>query len=324
MFSGLNKVFERSFIIGFAVPALAFLFAAVGIWSLFGQSVSFVDLRGAEPLKDTTTLAFAGTIITFILVIFNFNIMRILEGYWYFDLGFKLNGYYRSRFRKLGEEIENLTKEREESQRENRPFVKKKQRNQAIEERAALFPSREDLVLPTKFGNAIRAFEDYPRVMYRLDSIPAWSRLNAVIPKDYRELMDEARGEMNCWMNFWFLSYLLIIEYVVLTIWFWRAPWVWIIISSLVFSVFLCADQATKAAMGWGEWVKTAFDVYLPDLIKKLGYRPLTTTAELRDFCVNLSQVMIHREVAALEDLDKYRKGFKNPPTLILHEDDKP
>ena len=42
------------------------------------------------------------------------------------------------------------------------------------------FPDDIEWVLPTRLDNLIRAFEVYPRVVYGLDSIPAWPRLQAV------------------------------------------------------------------------------------------------------------------------------------------------
>ena len=76
------------------------------------------------------------------------------------------------------------------------------------------FPDEEAWLLPTSFGNTIRAFEVYPRVMYGLDAIPGWLRILAVIPKDYRESVDNAKAQVDFWLNLWFLSILMIFEYV--------------------------------------------------------------------------------------------------------------
>lgn len=55
------------------------------------------------------------------------------------------------------------------------------------------FPDQERWLLPTSFGNTIRAFEVYPRVMYGIDSIIGWNRLLGVIPKEYGDLYNDAK-----------------------------------------------------------------------------------------------------------------------------------
>ena len=39
------------------------------------------------------------------------------------------------------------------------------------------FPDGENLVLPTRFGNVVRAFEVYPRRQYQIAAIEIWPRL---------------------------------------------------------------------------------------------------------------------------------------------------
>jgi len=70
----------------------------------------------------------------------------------------------------------------------------------------------------TSFGNAVRAFEDYPRVLYGFESINGWSRLNAVIPKSYQDILGNKRAMTDFWVNVWFVSLLTIVEYSVVTI----------------------------------------------------------------------------------------------------------
>jgi hypothetical protein len=43
------------------------------------------------------------------------------------------------------------------------------------------FPSEQRLILPTRFGNAIRAFEDYSRQVYGADGIPLWIHLKLIL-----------------------------------------------------------------------------------------------------------------------------------------------
>jgi hypothetical protein len=314
MFSGLNKLVDRGFIVGFAVPALVFLFCSAGICRAFDLVLPFVVLTGDEPLKDTTVLALVSLVGALVLMIFNWHILRIMEGYWYLDLGRKLNGHWKRRWQSLDQDIASLHKEWET---EGEAFTKIRDLARARERFAERFPADEAAVLPTSFGNALHAFEDYPREVYGLDSIPGWIRLSAVLPKDYRELMEEARGDMNFWANLWFLSWCLLAEYLGLAIWFLKVPLVWLVVPLLVCSVLFCSEEATKAGVAWGHWVKGAFDMFLPDLLKKLGYKVPASVSEIREVCEHLSQTMIYRLREPLEEIESYREGHEPPPHLV-------
>jgi hypothetical protein len=65
------------------------------------------------------------------------------------------------------------------------------------------------LTLPTRFGNAIRSFEVYSRIIYGLEAIDGWPRLLAVIPADYRQAIDDAKAQVDFWVNIWMGSLLI-------------------------------------------------------------------------------------------------------------------
>ena len=321
MFSGVNKIVDRNFVVGFAMPSLILLLASMGIWNLFDVSPKFLQLTGAEPLKDGTILASLALSIAFVLMICNWNIMRILEGYWYADLDKRWRGFFVKRWQNGQAEIAALTARRDQCRAQGIEFPERLKRNKLIETFAQRFPSKLEQVLPTKFGNAIRALEDYPRAMYDFDSISGWNRLNAVIPKEYRELIDEARGEMNFWMNLWFITYIILLEYAILVLVHRAMPLSWFVVPLLVSSLFFLSEQTTKAGIAWGEWVKSAFDLYLIDLLKQLGYKPPANLEELRELCLKLSRVMIFRQTKPLAEIERFRESFK-PEGGIPHEED--
>ncbi|MGO9596957.1 MAG: hypothetical protein ACLP7Q_02925 [Isosphaeraceae bacterium] len=319
MFSGLNKVVDRNFTVGFAIPALLFLYCATGLCRVFGLVLPYLDLKGDEPLKDTTVLALVSLAGAFVLMIFNWNILRIVEGYWYWDFGRNVNSYFKQRWKSLDQKIAGLNAEwKDNGYSDSFPNMSRLAR--AREEFAERFPSEQTAVLPTKFGNALHAFEDYPRKIYGLDSIPGWIRLNAVIPKEYRELIDEARGDMNFWMNLWFLSWCLLAEYVGLAVWFRRLPLIWFVVPALICSIFFCSEQATKAGVAWGHWVKGSFDMFILDLLKKLGYKAPVNLGEIREICEHLSQTMIYRVGEPLEEIEKFRECDETPRRQVLPE----
>lgn len=148
------------------------------------------------------------------------------------------------------------------------------------------FPKRSS-VLPTHFGNIVRAAENYPRDQYGISSIPAWTRLVAVLPKEYASRMDDGKVALDFFLNCSFLS--LVLGMILL---FLGTPkpglgygpclsWLgevggFVLLSNLFYRF------ALAPAMEWGALFKGAFDLYRWELLVKLGYqqKPVNRLAE--------------------------------------------
>ena len=155
----------------------------------------------------------------------------------------------------------------------------------------AAFPDRRDLILPTRLGNVIRSFEFYSGREYNIDAIVLWPRLVAIIPRDYAVMVDDAKTSFDFMMNCSFLSLVMAgftlgaaLFYPAQIASFERAgPWLVkvIIFTLLSFSFYrLSIDRAAA----WGSVVKSSFDLYRWELLKKLGYQqePVTREEERR------------------------------------------
>jgi hypothetical protein len=76
---------------------------------------------------------------------------------------------------------------------------------------------------------------------------------------------------MDFWVNIWLLSFVFFVEYLIVIIYSG---------GSVKYSVFLVSGvvfvfayfRLKAAAVEWGKFVKSAFDIYLPELYKKLGF----------------------------------------------------
>ncbi len=328
MIGGLNKILDRNFVVGYAFPSVVLILLGRALLPLFGLVPDFLKLDGAEPFKDTTLVALLVLFISILLMSLNWSILRFFEGYWRFELGrrvldltYKWNYHYVKRWRKLRDKIDGLTQERDDCLKQGKPFLNRSERQRVIVYFAERFPSKKELVLPTKLGNAIRAFEDYPRVMYGIESITGWSRLNAVIPKEYRELMDEARADMSFWLNLLFIDLVLLTGYLVAALVRRKCPEALLVLPALVLLPFFLSAQTTTAAIGWGEWVKAAFDLFLPDLREKLGYPKPPGLKEDRELWIAFSQAITFRQREALEDIAKYRERHSEAEGIILPSD---
>lgn len=147
------------------------------------------------------------------------------------------------------------------------------------------FPERGALVLPTRLGNVLRAFERYPSVQYNMEVIHFWPRLVDVIPSGYAAALDDARTSLVFLLNLSFLSSVLAVATAAAgTLYPPPAPLLRVLAPTLVFAFASRGlySLSLGPAHAWGELVKGAVDLYRWELLAKLGYeqRPRTRTAE--------------------------------------------
>jgi hypothetical protein len=167
---------------------------------------------------------------------------------------------------------------------------------------ATHFPAEERFILPFAFGNSLRACEAYPLAMYGFEATVGWTRLQAVLPREWRELLDGAKARMDLWVNLWFLSLVLAAEYGALAFSTGRVEGSWILLAALggagIFSFF-----ARQEAVQWGEMVKASFDVFLPELRQKLGLGAPTSRKMERSMWTAYSQAILYRLPGSLPAL---------------------
>jgi hypothetical protein len=140
------------------------------------------------------------------------------------------------------------------------------------------YPHEERLILPTRLGNVIRAFEIYTNRQYSADAIVLWPRLQGVLDANYAQAVDAVKSGFDFMLNTSFLSGVLALLLAVAGL-YWRHPrhygwaqaWeVW----AAVFVVlsWMAYEGAINRAAEWGISVKAAFDLYRLTLLSRLGY----------------------------------------------------
>jgi hypothetical protein len=117
----------------------------------------------------------------------------------------------------------------------------------------------------------------------------------AVIPEEYRELIETAKAQTDFWLNLWLLSILAVIEYVAVLIYSRSIAMLWF---PLLFAllVFITSSRATTAAIAWGDYVKASFDLFLPTLRKKLQLPTPANIDEERELWTNFSQMVLYHD----------------------------
>ncbi|HNS49864.1 MAG TPA: hypothetical protein PKO09_01645 [Anaerolineae bacterium] len=305
MFSKLPEVFHRSFMVGYFVPAAVFVALCLLVANEFGflAAIDTKTLNEAEILLGTAIIGLVSWFGGICLLATNREVLRLMEGYGQFNPVQLFAGIEQRRYRELKEDISKLDQEysAHTSSGEQPPPQLRAKRNRLMRKAAERFPDEERWLLPTSFGNTIRAFEVYPRVMYGLESIQGWSRLLAVVPTEYQAQVDDAKAQVDFWINLSLLSLLLVIGYVATCIYAWQIKMLWFpfVLTGIALVTFY---RARSAAVEWGDFVKAAFDVFLPALHQKLGVPYPVALDERIQLWRKFSQAIIYRDPERMVD----------------------
>lgn len=311
MLGKLPDLLNKNFVIAYILPNIILISGSYAVYIHFNDKVSashpvLSSISESSALVGTTLVALLSWIGGILLLALNRDIIRILEGYGVFN-PFRLLALIlpieKRRFRRLRELKTELDKIRDEERAHGRdlsPSLRAKRREVATD-LARRFPDSDEFVLPTSFGNVIRSFEVYPRVMYGVDSIPGWPRLYAVIPKDYREALDDAKALLDFWVNLWLASIIILVECLLFAIINQQLNRS----SALIASLLLIAsstsyNRATTAALGWGSLVRSSFDLFLDDLRLKLGYLKPASLARQKEMWTSFSRAVYYADPESL------------------------
>jgi hypothetical protein len=176
---------------------------------------------------------------------------------------------------------------------------------------ASRFPDQESLLLPTAFGNTLRSFEIYPRMMYGMESIDGWSRILAVVQKDYLALIDSAKAQVDFWINTGFLSIVVLIQIVALWLLKRSLPPFWLA-GAIILIAAISSWLAVRSAGEWGDYVKSVFDLYRFNLLDAFGIKRPETRQEEKKLWTAFSQAIIYRMPDILPELKKSHDSEKN------------
>ena len=305
MFAELPKLFDRNFAVGYLLPVVVAATACLGLLHAVDLLPdSLTKLASTDLVVGGTAAGFGLWLAAVVLLATNRGLIRLLEGYGWCNPARLFSCIERNRYHALRLELDQLKIERQTAKD---ALGLADRRIRAHEKKAERFPDNEAFLLATAFGNTVRAFEVYSRVAYGLDAVAGWSRLLAVVPKDFRRLLDDAKAQVDFWVNLWFLT--LLASPLPCAIAVWQHSWKlgWLTVAALLFA-WLSAARARNGALDWGDLVKAAFDVYRVDLCHKLGYRLPISQKEERAFWEACTQLFAYRNPKRLESFDHLRE----------------
>jgi hypothetical protein len=158
------------------------------------------------------------------------------------------------------------------------------------------FPSTLPQVRPTRLGNTIAAFEDYPRTRYGMDTIALWARMIPLLQdKHYLEFVTQEKAVFDFFLNMLVVIPILGLEAAYIALFY--ENW-GILFSVLVMGIvitWVVYRGILIAARQWGGTVRVAFDLYRRDLGERLGLRQASSFHLERERWEALSAFILYR-----------------------------
>jgi hypothetical protein len=303
MFSQLPKLLDRDFAIGFFLPS-----ATLAGW-IFAIIDGFGFLTTPPNLNSWASTAVGIAIVwlaAIALMALNRPIMRCVEGYGGWRLLMPLQRKAKKYFQdKIAPALAQQSAIDEARARGESPIVPDGHPDKlryAVER----YPDAEEWVLPTRFGNAFRALEVYSRVVYGIDAIPFWPRLQAVIPDHYGKLISEAKSQLDFCINLSVVSIIALLAYLSVAIYKNQFTSLWVPSSALA-TMFFGYTVGIAALGQFGSYVKSAFDLYRGDLAKLLGLDLPRSMEQERLMWETLSRMMIYRSAFRASQLTTFK-----------------
>jgi hypothetical protein len=308
MLSTIPRLADKAFVIGHLLPSIIFFALVIFI---FDDKLSYYDVHSALMEKgDVKIIVYISIIIwvgATLLLILNNVLIKGLEGYiWPFSAIFSAVSQEKQRYDRKFARFSELEEQWRSSKKSGDPFPDnlKEEYDAILMDLVTCFPARH-LILPTRFGNAMRAFEDYSRQVYGADAIPLWVHLNAVISKEFQAAVADAQARINFLVN---SIYLLMIILILPLIRLFFLPTgdagitfaICAILSAALIYIFYKLSIMNVYTCGC--IVKAAFDCYLPALAKQLGYSLPHKGADQYRFWQEVSQRAIYHLAINPED----------------------
>ncbi len=219
-----------NFLVAAFVPSMAFIVSSyIALQPIIPKSFQYKSGTYAFLVQTSLILVLFATILGFTLYTISTYVYKAFEGY-VFVLRMK-TGLRRSflkrqtiRFKKIvlqkrivKQQLDRVEQKIKKEQRDSATSKwRNKRLNRLIDKQKSLeeqkyyltsdldsnFPSSERLIMPTRFGNVLRAAEMYPE-RYGIDAVPIWSRLVSAMPSQdgMMEKINEANNQCQFLLN---------------------------------------------------------------------------------------------------------------------------
>jgi hypothetical protein len=297
----LNEItgyLDRRFVFTFLFPSLLFWGGLLGVFALNndpGALWSAWDQQAAVNKIIQIVAALAWVTFFAYLVANQLSwITRQFEGYWD-GLPFRLGNRLRQRRQAHYVEVLKALGAQDDSSAEELIYYRYP------------LPVETEHVMPTRLGNILKNAELYSYQRYQVDAVLMWPRLYPILPKDYANLLGDAKASLDLMLVISTLSILFAViagAYLLII----GGPWGLFLacfLGGLALSA-LAYQSAVQAAIPYAQLIKSAFDLYRGDLLEKMGYEHPKSLEDEIQFWDNLCK-LIYRNLAQDESVLRYK-----------------
>jgi hypothetical protein len=284
--------FGSNFLVASMIPSLGLVIACILVFDpIFQVSSTFQNENGIYSLLGISLLVTIPTVIVgYTLTALNTFILKFFEGYVFFHrFHFMRRGQARQANKLikqreiLRDQIQQLAQKRKLSREEKMILDTLKTTYYSIVTTYDLsYPPPHAGIMPTKFGNILKASEAYPGTRYGIDAVQFWPRLWHVIPTSYQHTIENARNELSFLVNMSALSVVFFFFCIIAILLNTPSP------NSFVFDEFLLSsiryilaaalavlsnrffNRAALLSVGeFGMMIRSAYDLFRLDLLEQ-------------------------------------------------------
>lgn len=298
--------FDRNFLISFMLPAVLF----VAILYLITNEILFsIDFETVTNSEFSVILAIAISLVSFVaaaLSSLNYAIYRFFEGYGSFNpLSFR-RVHHQMHFEQHVMQAHREQNAIEQARRKGRSSPPSSEHSQRLVTATKDYPDQEKYLQPTRFGNRYRAFEIYSRVVYGLDAVPAWPRLQYVLPKDAIKIVADSKSAVDFALNISIVASIL--SGTSLGFSLVERSFYLLMLSGIFFAMsYMAYRVACSAVLTYGDNIKSCFDLFRQRLAVQLQLRIPDLLEEERRMWDIVSRMMSYRSSERCSELGEFR-----------------
>jgi hypothetical protein len=189
-------------------------------------------------------------------------------------------------------------------------------------ENLARYPLDDSQIVPTRFGNAMRAFETYGKTRFNMDSQTHWHELIAVAPKYIESEITSARSSVDFFVALLFLSFVFCIACVVLGLIEHFKIGILLLCVPAFLLTMLCHWLAVKATDDWGYPIHALVNLGRVKLAESLGLRLPETLEKEKAMWGLVTRYAYYASREDGEALNAYRKAPTEQPVGKCTEED--
>jgi hypothetical protein len=293
----ITGIFSRYFVVGFFLPAY------ISLISLWLTATSAFRPNALDGHSETTQVAVLGAVALvggLALSGLSYYVTRVFEGYPLERLsGWPVAGrMYDGAIALQRRSFDHLLAIRDDKTKAQ------KERRSAAWSLDKFYPHERERLLPTRVGNAIRAFESHSNVRWGLDGVTIWPRVELLLSADERDLQVDAKINFYVFINA--ATGALIVGACLVIDKGLNAPtptsyWPLYVIPFVL--SYILYRAALGPATDWGDTVRASIDLHRLEIYEKLGVRAPTSFSDERALADRVNRALLYGHPLLSDDL---------------------